>query len=170
MTMAATDIFARLIQDHDTHRKLIAQICETKGDSDERRTLFECYKVDANAHAAAEEETLYATIMTMTDTRQDAQHSVKEHADLGMLFVELDEMDMASSAWLTKFKTLAHDYIHHIDEEEQEKFPKAKEAISSEKAVELRAEFNARKPEEIERVEAKTDVPEIKKAIKEEAE
>ncbi len=68
-----------------------------------------------------------------------------------MLFVELDEMDMASSGWLTKFKTLAQDYIHHIDEEEEEKFPKAKEAIDEEKAVELRDEFNARKPEEVER-------------------
>lgn len=166
----ATDIFDRLKQDHDKHRDLIARICETQGDSDERRTLFEQYKVDANAHAAAEEETLYATIMTMTDTRQDAQHSVKEHADLGMQFVELDEMDMASPAWLAKFKTLAHDYIHHIDEEEEEKFPKAKAAIDPEKAVALRDEFNARKPEEAARVEAKTDVPEIKKAIEEEAE
>ena len=166
----AADIFDRLKQDHDRHRDLIARICETQGDSDERRTLFEQYKVDANAHAAAEEETLYATIMTKTDTRQDAQHSVKEHADLGMLFVELDEMDMSSSGWLTKFRTLAHDYIHHIDEEEEEKFPKAKEAIGPETAVELRAEFNARKPEEVARVEAKTDVPEIKKAIEEDAE
>ncbi len=166
----AADIFDRLKEDHDKHRDLIAQICKTHDDSDDRRTLFEAYKVDANAHAAAEEETLYATIMTMIDTRQDAQHSVKEHADLGMLFVELDEMDMSSSAWLSKFRTLAHDYIHHIDEEEEEKFPKAKEAIDPAKAVELRAEFNARKPEEIARVEAKTDLPEIKKAIEEEAE
>ena len=116
----AADIFDRLIQDHDKHRDLIAKICETQGDSDDRKTLFEAFKLDANGHAAAEEETLYATILTMTDTRQDAQHSVKEHADLGMLFVELDEMDMSSSGWLTKFKTLAHDYIHHIDEEEAE--------------------------------------------------
>ncbi len=166
----AADIFDRLKQDHDRHRDLIARICETSGDSEDRRILFEQYKVDANAHAAAEEETLYATMIAMTDIRQDAQHSVKEHADLGMLFVELDEMDMGSSAWLTKFKTLAHDYIHHIDEEEEEKFPKAKKAIGAEKAVALRDEFNQRKPEEIERVEAKTDVPEIKKAIEEEAE
>ena len=166
----AQDIFDRLIQDHMRHRDLIARIGETKGDSDDRRSLFKAFKVDANAHAATEEETLYATILAMTDMRQDAQHSVKEHADLGMLFVELDEMDMASSGWLTRFKTLAHDYLHHIDEEEEEKFPKAKEAIGEEKAIELRAEFNARKPEEVDRVEAKIDVPEIKKAIKEDAE
>lgn len=166
----AADIFDRLIEDHDRHRKLIDQISQTSGDSEERRTLFEQFKVDASAHANTEEETLYVTIMANSDTRVDAQHSVKEHADLGMLFVELDDMDMGSSAWLTKFKTLAEDYVHHIDEEEEEKFPKAKEVIDKAKAVELRDEFNSRKPEEIERVEAKTDVPEIQKAIEEEAE
>lgn len=166
----AADIFERLIEDHDRHRKLIDQISQISGDSEERRSLFEAFKTDASAHANTEEETLYVTIMAESDTRQDAQHSVKEHADIGMMFVELDEMDMSSSGWLTKFKTLAEEYTHHIDEEEEEKFPKAKEVIDKAKAVELRDEFNARKPEEVERVEAKTDVPEIKKAIEEEAE
>ena len=166
----AADIFERLIEDHDRHRALIDQIKETTGDSEDRRALFEKFKTDASAHANTEEETLYVTIMANSDTRVDAQHSVKEHADLGMMFVELDDMDMGSSAWLTKFKTLAEDYVHHIDEEEEEKFPKAKEVIDKAKAVELRDEFNSRKPDEIERVEAKTDVPEIKKAIEEEAE
>ena len=166
----AADIFERLIEDHDRHRQLIEQISQTSGDSEERRSLFEAFKTDASAHANTEEETLYVTIMAESDTRQDAQHSVKEHADIGMMFVELDEMDMSSSGWLTRFKTLAEEYTHHIDEEEEEKFPKAREVIDKAKAVELRDEFNARKPEEIERVEAKTDVPEIKKAIEEEAE
>ena len=150
----ATDIFERLIEDHDRHRALIDQIKETSGDSEDRRNLFEKFKVDASAHANTEEETLYVTLMANSDTRVDAQHSVKEHADLGMLFVELDDIDMSSPAWLTKFKTLAEDYVHHIDEEEEEKFPKAKEVIGKATAVDLRDEFNARKPDEIERVEA----------------
>ncbi len=166
----AANIFERLIEDHDKHRALIDRIKDTSGDSDERRSLFEAFKIDASAHANAEEETLYVTIMAISDTRQDAQHSVKEHADIGMMFVELDEMEMSSSGWLTRFKTLAEEYTHHIDEEEEEKFPKAQEVIDDAKAVELRDEFNRRKPEEVERVEAKEDVPEIKKAIEEEAE
>ena len=31
---------------------------------------------------------------------------------------ELNEMDMSSSGWLTRFKTLKHDYHHHMDEED----------------------------------------------------
>lgn len=162
------DIFDRLKQDHDKHRALIDAIKETSGDSAERRDLFEQFKTDAMAHAAAEEGTLYVAMMEDPEIRQDAQHSVKEHADIGMLFVELDEMDMASSGWLNKFNTLAHEYTHHIDEEEEEKFPKAKSELGEDKAVALKDDFDARKPVEIERVVKGKDVDEIKHAIEEE--
>ena len=118
-------------------------------------------------HAAAEEETLYATIMAMSDLRHDAQHSVSEHKELSELFVELTDMDMASSGWLNKFNKLAEEYTHHIDEEEEEKFPKAKSEMDPSKAIELREEFNARKPEEEARAEAGTDEEEIRKELAE---
>ena len=164
----ATDIFDRLKQDHDKHRALIDAIKETSGDSAERRDLFEQFKTDAMAHAAAEEGTLYVAMMEDPEIRQDAQHSVKEHAEIGMLFVELDEMDMASSGWLNKFNTLADEYTHHIDEEEEEKFPKAKSELGEDKAMALKEDFEARKPVEIERVVEGKDVDEIKHAIEEE--
>ena len=43
---------------------------------------------------------------------------------------ELNEMDMSEGAWMNKFKTLRHDYLHHIEEEEDEVFTRAKEVIS----------------------------------------
>ena len=164
----AQDIFERLKQDHNKHRELIEAIKATTGDSDDRKALFEQFKTDSMAHAAAEEGTLYVSMMEDPEIRQDAQHSVKEHAELGMLFVELTEMDMASSGWLNKFNKLAEEYTHHIDEEEEEKFPKALDELGEEKAVALTPVFEERKPVEIERVKAEADVPEIKKAIEEE--
>ncbi|QDP19255.1 hemerythrin domain-containing protein [Sphingomonas xanthus] len=162
------DIFERLKQDHNRHRELIDKIKATSGDSEERRTLFEQFKTDAMAHAAAEEGTLYATMMEDPEIRQDAQHSVKEHADIGMLFVELDEMDMSSSGWLNKFNSLADEYAHHIDEEEEEKFAKAQEEIDEATAERLASVFEERKPVEVERVVEGKDVDEIKHAIAEE--
>lgn len=161
------DIFERLKADHDKHREMIDQIKQTSGDSPDRKRLFEQFKNDAMGHAAAEEETLYADMMQDTEIRQDAQHSVKEHAELGELFVQLDEMDMSSSGWLNKFNHLADEYLHHIKEEEEEKFPIAKDEISEKEAVELRKEFDDRKPEEVERAREGADVDEIKHAIKE---
>ena len=166
--MASRDIFERLIEDHEKHRQWIDALKETSGDSDERRSLFEQLKTDTLAHAAAEESSLYVAMMENEELRQDAQHSVKEHAEIGMLFVELDEMDRGSSGWLTKFKTLADEYLHHVDEEEQDKFPKSRDLLGEAKSVELKATFEELKPAAIERVRDKADVPEIKKAIAEE--
>lgn len=165
--MAATTIFERLKADHDKHRKLIEAIGETTGDSPERRELFETFKVDATAHAAAEEETFYATIMQESDLREDARHSVTEHNELAELFIELSDLDMASSGWLNKFNKLKEKYLHHIKEEEEEKFPKAQEEMSREEQVRLKDEFNKRKPEEIERAEEGADEAEIRKEMAE---
>ena len=164
----AQDIFERLVEDHDKHRALIDAIKQTSGDSPERTKLFDQFKTDAMAHAAAEEGTLYVAMMEDPEIRQDAQHSVKEHADIGMMFVELDEMDMGSSGWLNKFNMLAEEYTHHIDEEEEEKFPKARQELGEERAVALRPIFEERKPVEVQRVKDGADIDEIKHAIEEE--
>ena len=165
--MASQTIFDRLKVDHDKHRQLIAAIVETTGDSPDRKQLFEQFKVDATAHAAAEEETFYATIMQESDLREDARHSVTEHNELAELFIELSDMDMASPGWLNKFHKLEEKYLHHIKEEEEEKFPKAQEEMPREEQVRLKDEFNKRKPEEVERAEEGADEEEIRKEMSE---
>ena len=71
--MAATDIFERLIQDHDKHRAMIEAIEQTKGDTPERRSLYEAFKIEATAHASSEEVTLYATLMAEVKMREYAR-------------------------------------------------------------------------------------------------
>lgn len=149
--MAAQDIFERLTQDHDQHRALLAEIEAAKGPSEARQKAFERFKTEVTAHAATEEETLYATMMRLSDERHDAQHSVAEHKEIGDLIQKVVEAAADSPSWTEAFGELAHKYRHHIDEEEQEMFPKAKDAISDEKAAALRAEFENRKPAEVER-------------------
>jgi hemerythrin superfamily protein len=155
--MAEQTIFERLIEDHDTHRALIEQIEQTTGDSEERQALFAQFKTDATAHAATEELTLYHDLMGESKMRAYAQHAAKDHHELEELFKELDEMEMGSSGWLNRFKTLKDEYLSHLKEEEETIFPDALKDIGTERAVELRADFEAQKPEEIERAEAGCD-------------
>ena len=153
----ATDIFDRLVQDHDKHRKLIAAIEETVGASDDRKALFEQYKVDATAHAAAEELTLYHALMGESEMRVYAQHSAADHHKIGELFEELADADMGSSGWLTRFAALQEEYLDHLKEEEQTIFPRALKDLGKDRAVAMKDKFNAHKPEEVERAEAGTD-------------
>lgn len=152
--MADARLFADLKADHDRHRDLLARIAETSGDSEERRSLFEEFRIEVTAHAAAEEESLYATMLGKPDLREDAVHSVAEHKEIGDYLGELAEMDMAQGAWLAKFKEMRHRYEHHIDEEEEEMFPAAADGLSNAEETRLAKVFEDRKPKELERAEA----------------
>ena len=152
--MADARIFEDLKRDHDLHRDLLRQLGETSGDSAERRDLFDTFRIEVSAHAAAEEESLYATMLGKPDLREDAVHSVSEHKEITDFLGELAEIDMGSSAWLAKFKEMRHRYEHHIDEEEEEMFPSAADELSSAEESRLAKVFEDRKPKELERAEA----------------
>ena len=149
--MATPEIFERLKQDHDRHRTMLAKIDEAKGDSAERRALFEAFRVEVTAHAAAEEESLYATMLAKPDLREDAQHSVSEHKEIDDFLEELDEMEFSSPGWLTRFRAMRDRYEHHIDEEEEEMFPDAAKELTDAEEARLAEVFKRRKPAELER-------------------
>ena len=144
--MADASIFDRLKQDHDSHRQLFDKMDKASGD--QLQKLFDQFKVEVMAHAAAEEETLYATMLARPDLREDAQHSVSEHKEIEDFLTELYEMDFASTGWLTRFRTMKDRYLHHIDEEEEEMFPEAEKDLSEAKKQELLAIFEKEKPKE----------------------
>lgn len=152
--MPTAAIFADLKADHDRHRDLLAQIAATQGDSPDRRALFDAFRIEISAHAAAEEESLYATMLAKPDLRDDARHSVSEHKEIDDYLGELSEIDMASGAWLTRFKAMRERYEHHIDEEEEEMFPAAAEDLTGAELAMLAKIFEQRKPRELARAEA----------------
>lgn len=148
--MADARIFADLKQDHDNHRDLLDKIEKAK-DGAKRQELFAKFRMEVTAHAAAEEESLYATMLRKPDLREEAQHSVSEHKEIDDFLEELAAMDIEAEVWMKKFGKMRDRYIHHIDEEEEEMFVEAAEQLSSEEEDELAKIFEERKPEELER-------------------
>ena len=133
---------------HDTHRDLLNAIADTNGDSDARRKKWDEFYHDVKSHAAAEEETFYSKLISETWGQDAARHSVHEHQQLDDLMEELNDMDMSSSDWLDRFNTLKHDYEHHIDEEENEVFERARKVIDEGEIEGFAKRFEARKKEE----------------------
>ncbi|MBY6151687.1 hemerythrin domain-containing protein [Vannielia litorea] len=150
-----TDIYAAIKTDHDRHRELLATLEDTSGDSEARRSAWEEFYHDVKAHAAAEEETFYSVLLGKTWGQEHARHSVHEHQELDDIMEELNEMEMSSPGWLTRFKTLKHDYEHHIEEEEQEIFERAREVISEREISGFGKKFLARKEKEAGLIEKK---------------
>ncbi len=152
--MANANIFDRLKEDHDAHRQLFDKMADAKDDHDRLEKLFDQFKVEVTAHAAAEEETLYATMLARPDLREDAQHSVSEHKEIDDYLEELDELEFNSEEWRQTFDQLKKRYLHHIEEEEEEMFPNAAEELTAEEETRLAEIFAKRKPAELKRAEA----------------
>ncbi|MEN2786417.1 hemerythrin domain-containing protein [Sphingomonas qilianensis] len=152
--MADARIFADLKADHDRHRELLVQIASTAPGDAERDRLFAAFRIEVSAHAAAEEESLYAMMLGKPDLRDDARHSVSEHKEIDDFFGEMAELDSASDTWRKTFDKMRHRYEHHIDEEEQEMFPAAADELSDDEEAKLAQVFEERKPAELERAEA----------------
>lgn len=144
-----SDIYTAIKSDHDAHRALLKTIADTSGASDTRRQAWHEFYQDVKSHAAAEEETFYSKLISKTWGQDAARHSVHEHQQLDDLMEELNEMDMSSPAWLQKFKTLHHDYDHHMEEEENEVFSRAREVISEDEIAGYGARFQERKEKEM---------------------
>lgn len=150
-----TTIYKTLKKDHAKHRDLLDKIANTSGDSPERRELYSKFFYDVSAHAAAEEEAFYSPLMEKPDGQPEARHSVAEHKELDDIMKELMDMDMSSPGWLTRFKTLKHDYEHHMEEEENEIFAQARETIGKDKDGDIAETFIDRKAAEKKLVDEK---------------
>ncbi len=141
-------IYDAIKADHDSHRALLEKLEDTSGDSEARREAWDEFYHEVKSHAAAEEETFYSKLISKTWGQDAARHSVHEHQELDDLMEELNGMDMSSPAWMQKFKTLRHDYEHHIDEEEEEVFARAQEEIPDDEIEGYGQRFLERKKEE----------------------
>ena len=150
-----TSIYEAIRKDHDHHRALLDTIAGTSGDSDARRDAWDSFYKDVKSHAAAEEEEFYSALMKETWGQDAARHSVHEHAEMDEILEELNEMDMSSPGWLTRFKTLKHDYEHHMEEEENEVFTRARKVVGEEENDAYGKRFRDRKKREMGLIEKK---------------
>lgn len=149
------DIFGRLVEDHDRHRALLSMIEQTHGKSPEREALFTELVHELKAHAAAEEQALWSSVLRNPETTDFARHAVAEHKELDDLMADLAARDMASPGWLRRFAALKDEYLHHIGEEEQEQFVAAEKSLSEADARHMMDVFKRRK--KAEKAEAKIE-------------
>ncbi len=158
------EIFKRLKQDHDKHRELLDKLLDTSGETDTREKLFTELTKELKGHAAAEEQALYSTMLRKPPTTDDTRHSVAEHHEIDEALNDLAATDMASGAWLTKFKEFDHQYRHHIEEEEEDHFPEFAKHLDEDDMKHMRSVFDRRKREEKSEAEVTPEKKEDAKA------
>lgn len=136
------DIYKAIQKDHSTQRTLCDKIVQTSGDSKERRELWRELKKELQVHAVAEERYFYKPLITTDKMQEDARHGMAEHHEMDELIRELDKTDMSSPHWLPTVVKLKEKVEHHLKDEENEFFAKARNVYDEKKAQSLASDYN----------------------------
>ncbi len=144
------DIFSMLKKDHTKVKALFKQFEAAKGAK--KREIAEEVFQELEVHTQVEEEVFYPALEVEADKKGEelVREAYEEHHVVKLLMKELkalgkDEVDI----FVAKFTVLQENVEHHIKEEENELFPKAKKLLKddldgiSEEAVERKEELLA---------------------------
>jgi hypothetical protein len=141
------DAVALLKQDHDEVKAMFKQY-EELGDRAfvAKQKLAEKICLELTKHAIAEEEIFYPAMRDKADDAEDmVDEATVEHASAKDLIAQIHSMDPHDDLYDAKVKVLGEYIDHHVQEEEKEMFPKAKQAGLD--LVELGEQIQARKDE-----------------------
>lgn len=128
--MKATEL---LKQDHKEAMSLINQL-ESVGSQGANTETFAKLKAALTLHTQLEESLLYPALENFDDTRDQVRESYREHKQVDEL---LAEMMKPADDWSDKLSDLKDDIEHHVDEEENEMFPKAERLLGEERLEEM---------------------------------
>ncbi len=116
-----------LIQDHEKVNGLFRQYQQGQKQA-ARQALMEL-----EVHSKLEEEIFYPAVRQRASELQGAvREGYKEHAEVDSLISELKAMDPMGPDFDAKFQELMRDVQHHVQEEETEMLPNARQKLGAE--------------------------------------
>ncbi|HEX6005912.1 MAG TPA: hemerythrin domain-containing protein [Burkholderiales bacterium] len=124
---AKHDALAMLKADHDKVRKLFKQF-EKLEDDEEKAQLVKQACTELKIHTQIENEIVYPAIRDAIEDDDLMDEALVEHEAADELISQLEQMQPGDDMYDAKFTVLGEYVNHHINEEQKEMFPKAREA------------------------------------------
>ena len=139
----AKDAIVLLKEDHKVMRKLFRQF--EKAGEDARATKDKVARQileELTAHTYIENECMYPEVRKLLpDVEDDVLESYEEHHVADVLCMELATMDATDERFDAKTTVLIENVEHHMEEEEQDWFPKVREGLGRKQLQELGEEL-----------------------------
>ncbi len=130
MAAEASDAIELLQEDHREVEALFneyEQLASDDVDAKESVAADICEKL--TVHAQIEEEIFYpAARQALGDDTEIVDEAEEEHADAKQLIAEIEEMSPEDDDYDAKVKSLSEAIAHHVEEEENEMFPKLRQS------------------------------------------
>jgi hemerythrin-like domain-containing protein len=142
------DAITLLKDDHDAVKGLLEKIdATTERGVKTREELFTRIQRDLEVHEAIEEEIFYPALKEHPKAKDLVLEAYEEHNVVDMVMAEIREVPYDDETWGAKFTVMKENLEHHIEEEEGEMFPQARQVFEREELVALGERMQARKDE-----------------------
>ena len=143
----STDAIVVLKQDHARVKKLFQEFERAGSAKEKKNRIVRTILEELTVHTYLENEVMYPEVRRLVpDLEADVLESYEEHHVADMLCVELSTMDADDERFDAKTTVLIESVTHHIGEEEQDWFPKVREALGRRQLQELGARMEALRP------------------------
>jgi len=140
------DPLALLETDHRRFEDLLKQGQDTTERAVKQRTnLLDTLTAELNVHELIEEKVLYPALKPHAEARDIVLEGYQEHHVADLLVKELHQLARDNEQWGAKFKVLKESLEHHIEEEESQMFPAARQVLTREELQALGARMRAMK-------------------------
>jgi hemerythrin superfamily protein len=109
-------------------------------------------------HAEIEEKLFYPESKT-DETEDMLREAVEEHLSVKRVLADLLETEVTDEQFDARMKVLKEQIEHHVEEEEEELFPKVKKALSEDELEDLGARMEELAEEVVARGSPSKDIP-----------
>jgi hemerythrin-like domain-containing protein len=137
------DAFNLLKTDHRKVEELFSQLESASGPAKMR--VFEQIKMELELHTHIEEKFFYPALEKPKQTHDLTLEAYEEHDVVKKLLQQMGRAKSATEEWEAQAKVLQENVEHHVEEEENELFPKAQAALSNEDIESLGEQMQAEK-------------------------
>jgi hemerythrin superfamily protein len=140
------DAIKLLKADHDKVKGLLNELeSTTERGVKTRAELFSTIKGELTLHEIVEEEIFYPELKAHPKAEDIVLEGYEEHHVVDLLMGELEALDVSDETWGAKAIVMKENIEHHIEEEEGEMFPKARQVFDSAELDDLGQRMEARK-------------------------
>lgn len=131
-----------LHDDHAVVERLFADILRTSSaDKARREALFLALKEAVLKHAHAEETVFYPTLRDKKPAHDMVEHGLDEHHQVEMLLQRIEGIPADSDDWLDTLETIHAKIKDHVEEEESDIFPKARQLLGEGELSQMTGRF-----------------------------
>ena len=127
------DALELLKRDHEKVRELFREVEEAK-DPKKRKQLFDQIDTELEVHTHIEETVFYPAMEQHDELKDMVAEAREEHEEVKTLLEEIEDLAPDDEEFDSKLQLLIENVEHHVEEEEEEMFPKVRE-ICDERAL-----------------------------------